>query len=506
MCNAFLIEEASTFCSHYFKQHVKTKHRKVPRNDSSGGGENPEINISIFSHPGRSHGSMACKNKKKRSHGANFGEEDGLDSISKDEFDNTKATIEKASYDENVRMRRYRSLSKIIPAQPGRSIPAHSKKHVQGQSGHSLSVQDVQQIPSEQRIPTCSSGEKLPDQSTQHLPNQLIQITPNQSGQHVPSQSKQHSPTQSLKHASQSGQSRQSIPHQSHQLSVHSRQHTPEYESQSRQKIPVAQSEPREHNQHHHIRAHFMYRLLLLMIMLEPSHKCSTKIRLMMYQKIEPTGYNWKKEVFRTFCVAHTRWKNHNIIDNGIGKDVYSKWIDFWKSSKFQQKSEIQKGNHSSGVDGHHSTHTSGSASHRTVAARLKIKLKCDPTVIELFSAVHTRGVKKRMTLSNENGEDGENEEDEEEIVLIDKKSQQTYELFEKLREQQEKTGQPVDENALFLEAAGGDENHKMQQELKEMKDRVKAMENQLAMIMETTSSRYRPSPNSDIDSEDDDN
>ncbi|XP_074356714.1 uncharacterized protein LOC141696477 [Apium graveolens] len=61
ICNAFLVEEASTFCSHYFKQHVQTKHRKVPRNDSSGGGESFGGNISIFSHPGRSHGSVITR-------------------------------------------------------------------------------------------------------------------------------------------------------------------------------------------------------------------------------------------------------------------------------------------------------------------------------------------------------------------------------------------------------------------------------------------------------------
>ncbi|KAK1362529.1 hypothetical protein POM88_047003 [Heracleum sosnowskyi] len=48
------IEEASTFCSHYFEQHVQTKHRKVPRNVSSG--ESFLGNFSIFSHPGRAHG------------------------------------------------------------------------------------------------------------------------------------------------------------------------------------------------------------------------------------------------------------------------------------------------------------------------------------------------------------------------------------------------------------------------------------------------------------------
>ena len=66
ICNAFLVEEASTFCSHYFQQHVQTKHRKVPRNDFSGDGESFGGNISIFSHPGRAHGRVRTRHLDDR--------------------------------------------------------------------------------------------------------------------------------------------------------------------------------------------------------------------------------------------------------------------------------------------------------------------------------------------------------------------------------------------------------------------------------------------------------
>ncbi|MDP0983894.1 hypothetical protein, partial [Klebsiella variicola] len=37
MANAYLTEEASLFCSHYFEPHVHTRHRKIGRNDDGGG-------------------------------------------------------------------------------------------------------------------------------------------------------------------------------------------------------------------------------------------------------------------------------------------------------------------------------------------------------------------------------------------------------------------------------------------------------------------------------------
>ncbi|WOG95220.1 hypothetical protein DCAR_0414526 [Daucus carota subsp. sativus] len=61
ICNAFLVEEASNFCSHYFEKHIHTRHRKVPRNDPRGNEEKYEVNISIFSHPGRAHGKVTTR-------------------------------------------------------------------------------------------------------------------------------------------------------------------------------------------------------------------------------------------------------------------------------------------------------------------------------------------------------------------------------------------------------------------------------------------------------------
>ena len=61
ICNAFLVEEASNFCSHYFEKHIHTRHRKVPRNDPGGNEEKSEVNISIFSHPGRAHGKVTTR-------------------------------------------------------------------------------------------------------------------------------------------------------------------------------------------------------------------------------------------------------------------------------------------------------------------------------------------------------------------------------------------------------------------------------------------------------------
>ena len=36
ICNAYLVEEASAFCAHYFEPQVYTRHRKVPRNYDYG--------------------------------------------------------------------------------------------------------------------------------------------------------------------------------------------------------------------------------------------------------------------------------------------------------------------------------------------------------------------------------------------------------------------------------------------------------------------------------------
>lgn len=58
ICNAYLVEEASSFCAHYFEPSVHTRHRKVSRNSAGSEfdlQEHPEM-ISIFKRAGRSFG------------------------------------------------------------------------------------------------------------------------------------------------------------------------------------------------------------------------------------------------------------------------------------------------------------------------------------------------------------------------------------------------------------------------------------------------------------------
>ncbi|KAH6778240.1 hypothetical protein C2S51_009552 [Perilla frutescens var. frutescens] len=62
ICNAYLVQEASSFCSFYFEDHVSTRHRSVPRN-YDGGFEMPDKDnaeaLSIFKQSGRSFGKVS---------------------------------------------------------------------------------------------------------------------------------------------------------------------------------------------------------------------------------------------------------------------------------------------------------------------------------------------------------------------------------------------------------------------------------------------------------------
>ncbi|GKC63149.1 hypothetical protein Tco_1095747 [Tanacetum coccineum] len=62
MANAYLIEETSMFCSHYFEPHVRTKMNAAPCNDCGGDAELSEGNISIF----MSHGRLSRKGISRR--------------------------------------------------------------------------------------------------------------------------------------------------------------------------------------------------------------------------------------------------------------------------------------------------------------------------------------------------------------------------------------------------------------------------------------------------------
>ena len=65
ICNAYLVEEATSFCSYYFKDHVRTKHTQVPCNNDnrieSDEGEEHEGNLSIIKYHGWSFGKAKSK-------------------------------------------------------------------------------------------------------------------------------------------------------------------------------------------------------------------------------------------------------------------------------------------------------------------------------------------------------------------------------------------------------------------------------------------------------------
>jgi len=53
ICEAYIVEESSTFISYYFKPHLRTRKNCIPQHDD-GGTEVPSSgNLSIFSNPGR---------------------------------------------------------------------------------------------------------------------------------------------------------------------------------------------------------------------------------------------------------------------------------------------------------------------------------------------------------------------------------------------------------------------------------------------------------------------
>ena len=56
ICNAYLIEEASHFVSHYFEPHVRCRVRDLPMNDDGSYNNVISSVLPIFSHPIRFHG------------------------------------------------------------------------------------------------------------------------------------------------------------------------------------------------------------------------------------------------------------------------------------------------------------------------------------------------------------------------------------------------------------------------------------------------------------------
>ncbi|KAK1362156.1 hypothetical protein POM88_046630 [Heracleum sosnowskyi] len=201
---------------------------------------------------------------------------------------------------------------------------------------------------------------------------------------------------------------------------------------------------------------------------------------LTIYERLEPSGFNWKSvsdvtkkfyfEEFKKYfvwrselseevvydawlssarlryseicCCARKAWEERSKRSNKIGSDVWVSWIEYWKTPSFKTKSEIQKANRRSGVDGHPSTHTGGSASHRVHAAHLEETLKRKPSPGEVYKYTHSRG--------------------HDSVTFIDPKSKRTHEMMESLRRQYSQNidgsgvSQPIDEWKLYLDVVGG--------------------------------------------------
>ncbi|KAK1394071.1 hypothetical protein POM88_013127 [Heracleum sosnowskyi] len=326
-------------------------------------------------------------NQNKDSRSANIGKLDSFAPNSKI----TKPTIEKAGYTDQVRMRRFRSHVENVPALSEQGVPAHSGQHVQAKSGQQIRAHSEQGTGQRVQVHTGQSF------AARSLSRPDLQI-------HVPSQSILHSPTQSGQHTSLSAQS---TPNESLQLSAQSRQHTPE--AQSHPSTLNVSSTAANDNVCWNMgstQRDGRIRIEVIEKRLEPSFDCSTKIREIMFENLEPTGYNWKSlseetkkiyfEEFKKYFVwrqsdaiiykawlssvrtkysefvsiARSKWEYNNRRDNSIGLNVYLSWFKFWETETFKKKSLVQKNNHRSGVDGP-SRHTSGSVSHRLVAARL---------------------------------------------------------------------------------------------------------------------------------------
>ncbi|RDY09534.1 hypothetical protein CR513_06091, partial [Mucuna pruriens] len=53
ICEAYLVEETSTFASFYYPDKIETRRTRIPRNVDSGEGSSSTPLISIFNYPGR---------------------------------------------------------------------------------------------------------------------------------------------------------------------------------------------------------------------------------------------------------------------------------------------------------------------------------------------------------------------------------------------------------------------------------------------------------------------
>ena len=61
ICEAYLCQETTSFCSYYFEQNVQSSRNRIGRNDLLGHDIAPKETLSIFSKPG--HSSGRCRSR-----------------------------------------------------------------------------------------------------------------------------------------------------------------------------------------------------------------------------------------------------------------------------------------------------------------------------------------------------------------------------------------------------------------------------------------------------------
>ncbi|KAK1366437.1 hypothetical protein POM88_041998 [Heracleum sosnowskyi] len=320
------------------------------------------------------------------------------------------------------------------------------------------------------RRPRQPNQQRTPDRRLQRTPDQT-----DQTEERTPEQTEDRTLDQTLHRT----------PEQIRQQTPLTLQHTPH---QTPQQSPRQTTEPNMQNESSGVNTdlwrvgemHGDGRLQIGVIkrVLEPSGKCSSRTKAIMYERLEPRGFTWKEvsketkqfyfEEFKKWFVwrqpdnviyaawlkgaalhftdmrsnARKDWENGKM-NNRIGQDVWLSWIENWKTPEFQAKSKIKKSNRKGGVEGdvpYPGTHTSGSVSHRLLATRFG-----DPPATALFTYAHTR--------------------DHDNVTFVDKKSEKLHEKIVNLRAERSQptdgslVPQSVDENKLYYDAVGVNDN-----------------------------------------------
>ncbi|KAK1377633.1 hypothetical protein POM88_024377 [Heracleum sosnowskyi] len=117
--------------------------------------------------------------------------------------------------------------------------------------------------------------------------------------------------------------------------------------------------------------------------LLEPSCKCSHKIIIIMYERLEPTGFTWKevsKDTKQFYYEEFKKWfvrrQPDNIIYEGWSKNAAIRYKDL-----------------------------RGSASSRTHSSRLAEEWDRDPNSAEIFEYMHTKMHDKKTFINKKSAE-----------------------------------------------------------------------------------------------------